>query len=766
MMATESAPPTAISNAEAVASATGTPVAASESADVPMVDASSDKKDIGETNAESDSHNANDGDGDNDDRATKQSGQENGNDLSNDKADGTEDNHASSAAPLINSNTNQNNNEDNSKFSSNNNNNNSTSNSICKDDDQDRTASSTTKQPSSTKDVVMTDKKTSKKAVLPLVSEAPARRAAWTCNTCTFMNAFSDNTCSMCGALSAVAQPSNPGSSGQASKRLRAESEVVLLEDSEGEAQEGAAKAVAPAAAASAEPSSSSTTKTTTTATEENAAEATEPPAAKRVRKAASREELPRKGKSCFKLVPTDTASLPPLPTPVRSQSSTAKTTTTEMEPPLSEKQEQLLRKVLIERQNVFFTGPAGTGKSRTLRELVRRAPEGSTFVTALTGMASTHLPRGTTLHSFSGMGLAKGTKEECFKRAYANRKAVRNWAACDILIIDEASMMSKALFEKLEFVARKMKKKQDLPFGGVVLCLCGDFYQLPPVSRGVAGDEALFCFESEMWQKALQDRNSQTQNCFELTEVFRQKDATLLDVLSEVRHNKVTPHGVDILSKMSRALKVQAGIEPTRLFPTNAKADAVNNERLAALPGGQGQEVVYEAWDKVPEGAIITREAMDQMTSLPRRVHLKVGAQVMLLKNKTPTLVNGSRGVIEKFEPGSDGISVPTVRFLSGETMSIGREEEAKDLSGNKKATRYQIPLRLSWAITIHKAQGMSIDYLEVDLRNVFEAGQAYVALSRARTMEGLRVMSFDPTRFWTNPKVEAFYSSNVKPI
>eukprot|EP00932_Pfiesteria_piscicida_P001313 SRR837773.11280.p1 GENE.SRR837773.11280~~SRR837773.11280.p1 ORF type:complete len:543 (+),score=175.18 SRR837773.11280:213-1631(+) len=462
-------------------------------------------------------------------------------------------------------------------------------------------------------------------------------------------------------------------------------------------------------------------------------------------------------------------------PTPVRSLATPSSGSTSQVqkfldEPPLSAKQERLIEKVLKHRQNVFFTGAAGTGKSRTLRELVRRSPENSTFVTALTGMASTHLPRGTTLHSFAGIGLGNGTKEECVKRAMNNRKASVNWAKAELLIIDEASMMSKALFEKLDFVGRKLKKK-DKPFGGVVLCLCGDFFQLPPVARGASGDEAAFCFESSMWTAALSPGGlacdgAGQQNCFELMEVFRQKDATLLDMLSEIRHNQVTDAGLRTLNALRRELQVKAGIEPTRLFPTNARADAVNAERLAALPGGEGLEGIYDAIDEVPRGVFMTPEAMDQMSTLPRRVHIKVGAQVMLLKNKTQSLVNGSRGVVEGFEKNDCGQWVPNVKFLSGETMLVGLEKEEKDMAGGRTATRHQIPLRLSWAITIHKAQGMSIDFLEVDLRNVFEAGQAYVALSRARTLEGLRVLSFDPRKFWTNPKVAKFYEAHVRPI
>jgi len=149
-------------------------------------------------------------------------------------------------------------------------------------------------------------------------------------------------------------------------------------------------------------------------------------------------------------------------------------------------------------------------------------------------------------------------------------------------------------------------------------------------------------------------------------------------------------------------------------------------------------------------------------MFKLPRKVNLKVGAQVVLLRNSSQTLVNGSRGVVVSLNPD------PEVRFLSGETKVVGQEKEEFDVMGPggvRQAMRLQVPLRLSWAMTIHKSQGMSIDLLEVDLREVFEAGQAYVALSRARTLEGLRVLGYNPSKFWTNPRVIEFYRTRVLP-
>jgi len=447
------------------------------------------------------------------------------------------------------------------------------------------------------------------------------------------------------------------------------------------------------------------------------------------------------------------------------------------LEEPLSREQECLLHKVLVEGQSIFFTGAAGTGKSRTLRELLHRAPEYGTFPTALTGLAATQLPGGTTLHSFTGMGLAKGPKEECLEAVLKSTKAKRNWERVRILVIDEASMMSKALFEKIEFVARHMRRSE-LPFGGITLCLCGDFFQLPPVARGPAGDDARFCFESEKWSYCFAPRHRvnipapvytpepQMDNCFELTEVFRQKQGPLLQLLAEVRYNEVSERGLWTLRQLARELVMRDGVEPTRLVPTNSQADQVNRARLLALPGGDGREAAYEASDGFAGGARLTAEAADQQTTFPRRLELRLGAQVMLLFNASKTLVNGSRGVVVGFEPGPGDEPLPVVRFLCGAVETIGREDDKKELAAGGTFTRSQVPLRLSWAITIHKSQGMSIDFLEVDLRSVFEIGQAYVALSRARTLEGLRVISFDVRKFWTSPKVVEFSRTRLQRV
>jgi len=340
------------------------------------------------------------------------------------------------------------------------------------------------------------------------------------------------------------------------------------------------------------------------------------------------------------------------------------------------------------------------------------------------------------------------------------NFKSRRNWLSAKLLVVDEVSMMSKGLFERLEFVARRIRRS-DLPFGGIVLCFCGDFFQLPPVARS-GGDDGLFCFESERWKECFASEGEEC--CFSLTDVFRQRDERLLRLLSEVRHNRISPWGIKTLRDLSRALESN-GIRPTQLYPTNTAADAVNAQKLAELPAGDGYVAEFVAEDKSRSGPFAA-DSVESWTHLPWRLELRVGAQVMLLKNLSRTLVNGSRGIVLGFSRRRDDVVLPVVRFHSGETVLVERETDSKDGPQGLRCSRSQVPLRLCWAITIHKSQGMTIDFLEVDLGRVFEAGQAYVALSRARTLEGLRVLSFDPARFWTNPKVADFYTNRVRPI
>lgn len=389
---------------------------------------------------------------------------------------------------------------------------------------------------------------------------------------------------------------------------------------------------------------------------------------------------------------------------------------------------------------SVCYTGCAGTGKSYLLRAIVDVLPKKTTWVTAMTGVAAMNIG-GRTLHSRTGMGLANQPAETIVRKM---RQRVRDaWVhACTTIIIDEISMMSRELFEKIDDVARRVRKN-DGPFGGVQLVLCGDFYQLPPVSDT---DTPEFCFESPLWQTSIHLHT-------ELTQVFRQTDEAFVTLLQEVRKGKLSSTSIKTLQSLDRPL-VSGDVKPTQLYPTNAQVDTINLTNLEVLGG---KTYVYDANDYAVDDEYAS--LLERTCIAPSRLVLKQGAQVMLIKNIDEQHVNGSRGVVVGFQPESQ---MPIVRFRAGKQMVMTPEVWEYDSTDETiLATRTQVPLRLAWAMTVHKSQGMTIDYLEVDMKNTFAYGQAYVALSRARTLDGLCVRNFHPSHVRTHPLVDAVYGS-----
>jgi ATP-dependent DNA helicase PIF1 len=410
----------------------------------------------------------------------------------------------------------------------------------------------------------------------------------------------------------------------------------------------------------------------------------------------------------------------------------------------LNERQQQVMDAVR-RGQSVFYTGCAGTGKSYLLGTLVALLPKKTTWVTAMTGIAALNIG-GRTLHSQAGIGMARKSASD-LARFMKSQKRVA-WRQCTTLIIDEVSMLSRELFEKLDEVARIIRC-DSRPFGGIKLVLSGDFFQLPPVSQETEGPSTEFCFQSPLWNTAVPVQ-------LELTHVFRQTDTAFVALLKEVRMGKLSAGTVDTLSSLDRALPDRSGVIATRLFPMNSQVDLINEQSLHGIPG---EVFLYEAEDYVKDEE--NRALMEKNCLAPTCLYLKEGAQVMLLKNLGDnTHVNGSRGVVVGFHPDS---KMPRVRFLSGATLELEPavwEYETRD--GDLLATRTQIPLRLAWAVTVHKSQGLTIDMLEVDLEGTFADGQAYVALSRARSMEGLRVLNFHPSHVRTHPLVSTFVLSS----
>ncbi|PRW58054.1 ATP-dependent DNA helicase PIF1 [Chlorella sorokiniana] len=407
----------------------------------------------------------------------------------------------------------------------------------------------------------------------------------------------------------------------------------------------------------------------------------------------------------------------------------------------LSDEQQRALQLVQSGR-SIFFTGCAGTGKSLLLRHILRVLPRDTTFVTGTTGLAACHLG-GTTINSFAGIGRAEGSLEALMRSA-ARGESLQRWRATTHLIIDEVSMMDGRLFDALEHVARKVRGS-NAPFGGIQLILSGDFHQLPPVAKGKdAASQRKFCFEAESWARCVHE-------CCFLSKVFRQADNEFVEMLARIRSGDCPRDKLShLLRTCQRPLPVEDGILPTKLYTHREDVDALNAQQLRALPGEARRFVAQDAGSPdVLAAACPARRTLD----------LKVGAQVMLIRNISHRqgLVNGARGVVERF---SESQNLPVVRFASGKVLTIGRERWTVASGGRLAAQRVQLPLDLAWATTVHKSQGMTLDRAEVSLEKAFEPGMAYVALSRVKSLDGLRILgSIAPQALRADAKVVAFY-------
>lgn len=406
-----------------------------------------------------------------------------------------------------------------------------------------------------------------------------------------------------------------------------------------------------------------------------------------------------------------------------------------------SEEQQAIIDLIVRQRKSCFITGGAGTGKSFLLkhieRELLKVRPCNSVHVTASTSIAAVNVG-GRTIHSFAGIGFGEGPSEILIKRAltYAGHR----WYDASCLIIDEVSTLSGEFLDMLDQIARAARRKPESPFGGLQIVLCGDFCQLGPVKPQSARE---YAFEAAVWDEAVQHHLC-------LKRAFRQdNDNFFAGFLEELRLGHVSSRTSDALSRCQRQLSIANGVLPTKLHCTNRDADADNARELAKL---KGSSHVYSALDNGPTNLF---ESFPKNGSAQKEVELKIGAQVVLTKNLDAKLVNGSRGVVQAFSEGG----LPIVSFDNGLQKEVAPVRWR--VGADDKYFREQVPLRLAWAITIHRCQGLTLDKAEVSLADAFAPGQAYVALSRIRSLEGLQVHSFDPSKVKVSPKVAAFYSS-----
>jgi len=427
----------------------------------------------------------------------------------------------------------------------------------------------------------------------------------------------------------------------------------------------------------------------------------------------------------------------------------------------------------LIQGKNIFLTGGGGVGKSYLLSIIYTEYPAMKknhmarinphtvakfprVQMCALTGCAALLLGhKAKTLHSWAGIGLGKGSVTELYGKIRKNQKAMRNWLCTDLLIIDEISMMTAELLDKLNEIGKKVRANR-APFGGIQVLFVGDFYQLPPVNK--TEEETRFAFESAVWAEC----------CLvpvELTQIQRQKDEVFQRVLKEARVGALSKESCRILQACQGRDWKEHKIRPTLLFPRRAEVEMINDSNLRALEGRRytyKARLVYDG--KIPEGFSENDEGFQKAlksadSDAPYLVELELmmDAQVMMMANVDPDngLVNGSRGVIVGFCPATE---LPIVEFVNGIRKTVGTH--TWEIEDYEFISRAQVPLRLAYACTTHRIQGATLDAALVDIgTGNFEFGQAYVALSRVRNLDALYVYDFDPVAFKAHPKVKAFY-------
>jgi ATP-dependent DNA helicase PIF1 len=397
--------------------------------------------------------------------------------------------------------------------------------------------------------------------------------------------------------------------------------------------------------------------------------------------------------------------------------------------------------KILEGGANVFLTGPAGSGKTFVLNKFAEYLKKNKikAAITASTGIAATHLG-GLTIHSWAGIGIKENLTKSDIKEIMWNEKVVERISSAEVLIIDEISMLPPNVLVMVDQVCREVRHSIE-PFGGLQFVACGDFFQLPPVVRD--GGEKKFAFESAAWQKA------DLQICY-LEEQHRQEDADYLKILNEIRDDKVSAWAREKLAGRLQQ-NISGWEKPTKLYTHNIDVDLINKKELGKIIA---KPKTYEMSSR---GAKNLVENLKRGCLAPEELVLKVGAVVMFVRNKfsgnTPVYVNGTMGRVAGF----DGSNMPIIQTRAGK-VEVGRSTWSIEVNGETKAEISQLPLKLAWAITIHKSQGLSMDCAEIDLSKCFEPGMGYVALSRVRTLDGLKLLGLNDLSLRVSERILEF--------
>lgn len=425
-------------------------------------------------------------------------------------------------------------------------------------------------------------------------------------------------------------------------------------------------------------------------------------------------------------------------------------------------KEQSLVFEKYIKGENIFITGVGGTGKTKIIQLISEDAKklEKKIQVCAMTGCAAVLLNcNANTLHSWANLGLARGSIDEVCNRVIKSKFRRKNWLHTDILIIDEVSMLSEKLLIILDKIAKSLKRNQK-PFGGMQIIFAGDFHQLPPIGDEDDPSSMNFCFEADIWKELFP-------NQIELKTIFRQKDPIYQKILSQIRNGKITTSSVKILNTYLRKPDPTMLIQPPILMAKRKHVDIINQNRLAEL---DQKEIVFNLKENYEpdldsknnftnDEKLFEYRYLKNNILAENKLVLKIGAQVMCIANidveGTNAIVNGSQGIIIDIQD-----NFPLVEFRNGEKRIIKEHLWKSEIIPGVGIK--QIPLIHAWAITIHKAQGLTLETAQIDVgNNIFECGQTYVALSRLVSLEGLYLINFNPHKIKLFSKVIEFYNN-----
>jgi len=390
--------------------------------------------------------------------------------------------------------------------------------------------------------------------------------------------------------------------------------------------------------------------------------------------------------------------------------------------------QEQALA-ILKSGYNVFLTGSAGTGKTYVLNKYIQylKARKVPVSITASTGIAATHL-QGTTIHAWSGIGIKDSLSLRNLRDLKEKKYLKKHIEKTKVLIIDEISMLHKKQFDLVNEVLQFFREN-DKAFGGIQVVLCGDFFQLPPIGTSGETNRDKFCFMSQSWL------NANLSVCY-LTDQYRQTDSELNDILNEIRQGRISDRSVALLQSSKDTIDTE---EPTRLYTHNIDVDRINTAHIAEI---KGRKKLFKAKVK---GNLKLAETIKRSIMAPETLELKKEAKVMFVKNNYEKgYLNGSLGKVLRYN--DEGY--PVIQLNNGYEITAEPEDwRIEDETGKLLVSYVQVPLRLAWAITVHKSQGMTLDSAVMDLSKTFEKGQGYVALSRVKGMDGLQLKGFNST-------------------